>query len=686
MSQDLLFELGTEELPPLSLETLSRALADGITAVLGALSIEHGTVRRYATPRRLAVLIERVAERSPDRVVERRGPPLTSAFDAAGKPTQAAIKFAQGCGVEVGALERLTIDKGAWLVYRGTQPGADTASVLGRVIAQAVSALPIARRMRWGAGSAEFVRPVHRIVLLFGTDVLPIEVLGLTAGRLTEGHRFHAPRPISLSSPAAYVKRLERARVVASFEERRARINAAVSAAAVEAGGTALVDEALLDEVTALVEWPVPIVGRFEARFLALPREVVIATIKDHQRYFPIEGPEGKLTDAFVTVSNIESKEPDRVREGNERVVRPRLADAAFFWEQDLKQPLAVHAERLGQVVFQTRLGSFADKSARLKVLALELAAALGLGQEPVARAAALAKADLMTQMVGEFPELQGVMGRYYALEEGVPPQIAQAIEEHYRPRFAGDELPGGMTGRVLALADRIDTLTGIFAIEERPSGTKDPFGLRRAALGVLRILVEGGIDLDLQRCIERAAALQSVQRPGVVEEASEFINERLKGYLIEREGGVSIEMVEAVLALRPRSPLDALARLRALRDFLGRAEAAQLVALNKRIANILRKAPAGEAAARASLTEPVEQQLADALEGLGARLPALLEARRYTEALHAAIALGEPIEAFFNGVMVMDEDPARRSRRLSLLREAQRCLMGVADLSRLPG
>jgi len=702
VTRDLLLELGTEELPPRTLEQLSSALAETLAGGLSGLRIEHGSVQRFATPRRLAALIRRVAVKAPDRATERRGPPLASAFDAKGAPTQAALAFAKSCGVEVAALERLTTDKGTWLVHRGTQRGADTVSVLEELVSNAVAALPIARRMRWGAGLAEFVRPVHSVVLLFGNEVVPAEVLGLTAGRTTHGHRFHAPRPIVLRAPASYARRLERAYVIADFAERRARLNAGVARAAAEAGGTALIDEALLDEVTALVEWPVPIVGHFEPRFLALPREVVIATIKDHQRYFPIEGRDGRLTGGFVTVSNIESKDPQRVREGNERVVRPRLADAEFFWEQDRKVPLEAHAARLAQVTFQARLGSYADKTRRVCALALEIGERIGANPAALRQAADLAKADLMTQMVGEFPELQGVMGRYYARAEGLPGEVACAIEEHYRPRFAGDALPETAEGRALALADKIDTLVGIFAIEERPSGAKDPFGLRRATLGILRILIECGLDLDLETLLEHSAAAQPVVRAGIVEELVAFIGERLRGLLLERVAGTTVEMVEAVLAARPRSPLDALARITALRDFLAIPEAPVLTALNKRISNILRKAPGATPAPGAGLAdgaarpqraergeepgEEVERRLALELERLSTTLAPLLEARRYPQSLREAAALAAPIDAFFNGVMVMDEDPRRRDHRLGLLREAQRLLGGVADLSRLPG
>jgi glycyl-tRNA synthetase beta chain len=411
--RDLLFELGTEELPPRTLSGLSSALEEGMLKGLVGAAIPHGKAHRFATPRRLAVRIEACAEFAPDRRIERRGPPVASSFDAAGAPTQAAAAFAKSCGVAVPDLARLTTDKGAWLVFRGTEPGAATVSLLGGIINQAIAGLPIAKRMRWGARTAEFVRPVRTIVLLFGDDVVPISVLGFKSDRITVGHRFHAPRPISLKSPKAYESQLRRAKVEADFNRRRELIRAGVMAAAAESGGAALIEEALLDEVTALVEWPVPIAGRFDERFLALPREVVIATVQDHQRYFAVQGPDGRLTGGFVTVSNIQSRNPATVREGNERVVRPRLSDAAFFWEQDLKISLDAHAAKLGGVTFQAKLGTYADKARRVESLAQSIGERISAGPL-VGRAAELAKADLMTAMVGEFPELQGTMGRYW--------------------------------------------------------------------------------------------------------------------------------------------------------------------------------------------------------------------------------------------------------------------------------
>jgi glycyl-tRNA synthetase beta chain len=685
--QDLLFELCTEELPPRALPSLSTALTEGVVKGIDAAGIPHGRVHGFATPRRLAVRIQKLAEHQPDRQVERRGPPLKNSFDPQGAPTQAAVAFAKNCGVAVADLEQITTDKGAWLGFRGTERGAATTALLGDIINQAVAALPIPKRMRWGAGAAEFVRPVHSVILLYGETVVPALVLGLPSGRVTYGHRFLAPRPITLKSARSYEGRLRRAKVVADFATRRELIRAGVRDVAAESGGgTALIEDALLDEVTALVEWPVPIAGRFEQRFLSLPREVVIATVQDHQRYFAVEGADGKLSGGFVTVSNIESRDPSKVREGNERVVRPRLSDAAFFWEQDRKLPLEAYAAKLGDVTFQAKLGTYADKTRRVTALAQLIGSRIGAGAY-VARAAELAKADLMTAMVGEFPELQGTMGRYYAEAQGEPEELAQALEEHYRPRYAGDSLPTTKTGQTVALADKIDTLVGIFAIEQRPTGTKDPFGLRRAALGVLRILLEGRLELDLFELLEEAAAAQPVCRAGVIDEVYDFIAERLRGLLLE-EPGTTAEMLDAVFANRPRSPLDAVTRLAALKEFLLLPEAGILAAINKRIANILKKTSLGpEVAVNAgALTEDAERQLHRVLGELRVPVEDATAQRRYAQGLKALVALRAPVDDFFERIMVMDENIERRNNRLALLRDAQLLLGGVADLSRLPG
>jgi glycyl-tRNA synthetase beta chain len=687
-AHDLLFELGTEELPPRALLSLSIALTEGVLSGLDTAGIPHGKVHGFATPRRLAVRIQRLAEHQPDKQVERRGPPLKNAFDAEGTPTQAAIAFAKNCGVPVTELTQLKTDKGAWLMFRGTERGAATTSLLGDIINRAIAALPIAKRMRWGTRTAEFVRPVHSVVLLYGETVVPAEVLGLQTGRVIHGHRFHAPKPITLKSAKGYESRLRRAKVVADFATRRELIRAGVklAAAASGGGGTALIEDALLDEVTALVEWPVPITGQFEQRFLSLPREVVIATVQDHQRYFAVEGADGKLSGWFVTVSNIESRDPSKVREGNERVVRPRLSDAAFFWEQDRKISLDAHAAKLGGVTFQAKLGTYADKTLRVKALAQSIGSRIGAGAY-VARAAELAKADLMTAMVGEFPELQGTMGRYYAEAQGEPEELARALEEHYRPRYAGDSLPTSKTGQAVALADKIDTLVGIFAIEQRPTGAKDPFGLRRAALGLLRILLEGRLELDLFELLRKAAAAQPVQKSGVTDEVYDFIAERLRGLLLE-EPGTTAEMLDAVFANRPRSPLDAVTRLQALKEFLLLPEAGILAAINKRIANILKKASLGpDVAVNAdALTEDAERQLHQVLQDLRVPVEDAAAQRRYAQSLKTLVALRAPVDDFFERIMVMDDNIERRNNRLALLRDVQLLLGGVADLSRLPG
>jgi glycyl-tRNA synthetase beta chain len=687
-AHDLLFELRTEELPPRSLLSLSNALADGVRLALDNAGIAHGRSQSFATPRRLGVCIRKLAEQQPDKQVERRGPPLERSFDAQGAPTQAALAFAKNCGVQLSALEQLKTDKGAWLIFRGTERGAATESLLGDIVNRAVAGLALPARMRWGSRTAEFVRPVHGVVLLYGETVVPAQVLGLKSGRVTFGHRFHAPKPITLKSAKGYEGRLQRAKVVADFATRRELIRAAVSRAASQtgSGASALIEEALLDEVTALVEWPVPIAGRFEHRFLRLPREVVIATVQDHQRYFAVLGPDGNLSGWFVTVSNIESRDPSKVREGNERVVKPRLSDAAFFWEQDLKIPLDAHAAKLGGMTFQAKLGTYADKTLRVKGLAQLIGERIGAGPH-VARAAELAKADLMTAMVGEFPELQGTMGRYYAEAQGEPEEVARALEQHYRPRYAGDLLPATQTAQAVALADKIDTLTGIFAIEQRPTGAKDPFGLRRAALGVLRILLEGRLELDLFELLGAAASAQPVHRSQVVDEVYDFIAERLRGMLLE-EPGTSAEMLDAVLANRPCSPLDAVTRLGALKEFLLLPEAGVLAAINKRIANILKKtALRGDTAVDAdALTEEAERRLHDVLQNLRGPVQEAAAQRRYAQSLKTLVALRAPVDDFFERILVMDQNIERRNNRLALLRDVQVLLGGVADLSRLPG
>jgi glycyl-tRNA synthetase beta chain len=686
-AEDFLFELGTEELPPLALPELERALAESLRSALAAAGIAHGELVSYAAPRRLAVLIRSLATRQGEQRIKRRGPPVSAAFDKQGQPTRAATAFADSCGVSLDTLGRIHEGKGEFLYFEATQPGAETASLLPSMVQAALDALPIPKRMRWGASEAQFVRPVHWVVLRLGAAVLPARILDTDSGGRSRGHRFHAPGWLDIDAPARYADILrEQGHVIASFAERRDMIRHQVTTSAAAQGGTAVLDESLLDEVTALVEWPVAVVGRFDERFLTLPREVLLSTLQEHQRYFAIEGADGALTPFFITISNIDSREPVRVREGNERVVRPRLSDAAFFQQQDRRAPLAAWRDDLDKVTFQAKLGSIGDKVRRVQALAAHIAPALGGDAAHAERAALLCKCDLLSAMVGEFPELQGIMGAYYALADGENPEVAAAVREHYQPRGAGDALPGTLTGAAVALADKLDTLAGIFAIGQKPSGTKDPFALRRAAIGVLRIILESRFDLDLGELVAQAVKLQPVQQAGCAEEVLSYILERLRAHY--QEAGVASEIFDAVLATGSRRPLDFDARVNAVAAFRSLPEAESLAAANKRIANILKKSAAETAASVdvSLLQVDAERALHAALEGVSAGVEADLASRRYNAALTTLAGLRPAIDAFFNDVMVNDPDPALRANRLALVGRVRELFSGVADLSRLPG
>jgi glycyl-tRNA synthetase beta chain len=686
-AEDFLFELGTEELPPLALPELERALAESLRSALAAAGIAHGELVSYAAPRRLAVLIRSLATRQGEQRIKRRGPPVSAAFDKQGQPTRAATAFADSCGVSLETLGRIHEGKGEFLYFEATQPGAETASLLPSMVQAALDALPIPKRMRWGASEAQFVRPVHWVVLRLGAAVLPARILDTDSGGRSRGHRFHAPGWLDIDAPARYADILrEQGHVIASFAERRDMIRHQVTTSAAAQGGTAVLDESLLDEVTALVEWPVAVVGRFDERFLTLPREVLLSTLQEHQRYFAIEGADGALTPFFITISNIDSREPARVREGNERVVRPRLSDAAFFQQQDRRAPLAAWRDDLDKVTFQAKLGSIGDKVRRVQALAAHIAPALGGDAAHAERAALLCKCDLLSAMVGEFPELQGIMGAYYALADGENPEVAAAVREHYQPRGAGDALPGTLTGAAVALADKLDTLAGIFAIGQKPSGTKDPFALRRAAIGVLRIILESRFDLDLGELVAQAVKLQPVQQAGCAEEVLSYILERLRAHY--QEAGVASEIFDAVLATGSRRPLDFDARVNAVAAFRSLPEAESLAAANKRIANILKKSAAETAASVdvSLLQVDAERALHAALEGVSAGVEADLGSRRYNAALTTLAGLRPAIDAFFNDVMVNDPDPALRANRLALVGRVRELFSGVADLSRLPG
>lgn len=690
--RDFLVEIGTEELPPKSLFTLAQAFAQGIEQGLSAAGVKHGQLEWFATPRRLAVRVAGVADHQPDQDIRRQGPAVANAFDASGEPTKAAVGFAASCGVTLEALQQVEGPKGRVLQYVGVKPGEATVSLLPGIVTAALNTLPIARRMRWGAGEQEFVRPVHWVVMLFGSNVVEANILGVAAGKHSRGHRFHAPYEITISSPARYVKALrEKGRVIVDATQRGELIREGVMRLAESLGGKAVIEAPLLDEVTALVEWPVPLAGRFDERFLALPPEVLIATMQDHQRYFPVRGADERLVNSFITVANIESRDPGKVRDGNERVVRPRLADGAFFWETDRKQRLDARCETLKSVTFHNRLGSQFDKSTRVATLATRIAAVIGADVAAAQRAAQLSKCDLLTTMVGEFPELQGLMGRYYAQADGEAADVAAALEEQYWPRFSGDQLPLTTTGIVVSIADKLDTIAGIFSIGQKPSGTRDPFGLRRAALGVLRITVERSLELDLRQLVEVAVSLQPVPTPAdAVSEIWAYLMERLRSSYLESDTGRSVttEMFDAVLASRPHSPLDIDLRLRALEAFLKLPEAESLSAANKRIANILRKAPADMSGAVETqrLQDPAERQLFEHVLSIERAVNPLLARREYTTALGHLASLRADIDRFFDSVMVMAEDADVRANRLALLTRLRAVFAQIADLSRLPG
>lgn len=685
--RDLLFEIGTEELPPRSLQRMREALHAAIDKLLDENHLEHGASHSFATPRRLAVLVEKVALQQPDRDVTRRGPALNAAFDKDGKPTKPAEGFARSCGVTVAELDRLETDKGAWLVYHASESGKSAVAILPELIEKALQMIPVARRMRWGGGDFEFVRPVHWILLLLGNDPVHSQILGLQADRYTRGHRFHHDDRIAISNPSAYVDTLEKTgHVLVDMERRRDSIRTQVIEAGAALGGTAQIDADLLDEVTALVEWPVAITGSFESRFLEVPAEALISSMQDHQKFFPVTGADGKLMPNFITVANIASSNPDKVRAGNERVIRPRLEDAAFFWTQDHKISLASRSARLDSMTFQQQLGSLGDKQRRVTELSGYIAGLLGSDVQQAQRAAALSKCDLVTSMVFEFPELQGTMGYYYALHDGEDPAVAMALTEQYQPRHAGDELPASPAGQALAIAERIDTLTGIFAIGQPPSGDKDPFGLRRAALGIMRIIIEGKLDLDLRDLILQASRLlpAGVQASNVMDDLFAFMMERLRNWY--QDAGYETPVFDAVLARMPTQPLDFDSRIRAVRAFQSLPEAVSLAAANKRIRNILRKAQTPVLARCNSklLMEPAEIALAEAVAAQQAAVQPLFERRAYTAALTQLAALQAPVDHFFDNVMVMSEDAALRDNRLALLHSMSELFLRVADISLL--
>ena len=685
---DLLVEIGTEELPPKALRSLMETFAANLQSGLDAVRLGHGNVRGFASPRRLAVIVDELERRQADHKASIKGPPVAVAVDEDGNLTEAAIAFARKCGVTPDDLGRTKTDKGEWLSCDVMETGKTTAELLPEVIEVALSTLPIPRRMRWGDGDAEFVRPVHWVVLLHGSAIIKTIIFGIEAGKKSRGHRFHGKSSLTIKSANDYLATLEQdGRVIVDFERRRQMVQECVESAADDVGGTIVDGDTLYDEVAALVEWPVPVTGSFDERFLELPREVVISTLTSHQRYFPVADKNGELLPRFVTVANIDSKDPDQVREGNERVILPRLADAAFFWDTDRKVAFSARAEALEYVVYQQGLGSLRDRVARIGAIAADLSQKLRHPNEAVTRAALLSKCDLLTGMVGEFPELQGTMGRYYALHNGEPANVAEAIGEQYRPRFAGDSLPQSTDGQILAIADKVDAIAGAFVVGKTPSGNRDPFGLRRAALGIIRISVECSLDFDLKHLIEIAVNAQ----PGggnaeTTESAYDFVTDRLRRYFLDRDAKLDTETFDAVLARHPDSLVDFERRLRAVQSFIELEPASSLAAANKRIANILRQAgdTDGLAVREKLLSDDAELELWSALESARSTVQPMLEARDYTEALTLLAELRSPVDRFFDDVMVMADDKATRNNRLALLGELRALFLDVADISRL--
>lgn len=687
--QDLLVEVGTEELPPRALKGLSESLAGTFTSGLRDRGLAFGNVELYASPRRLGLVVRQLVERQPDRETVRRGPAVAASFGADGRPTPAAEGFARSCGVAIEELGRERSEKGEWLLFRRRLAGAETITLIPGLLEGALAALPIPKRMRWGSGDAEFVRPIHWVCLLFGGRTVEGRVLGVTTGSATRGHRFHHPEPILIQHPQEYARVLrERGRVEASFEERRAKVLQQVSELCENEGLIPHLDPDLLDEITALVEWPVPILGCFDESFLSVPQEVLIETMQKNQRYFPVHRHDGSLDNRFIAIANIESRDPDQVRAGNERVIRPRFVDAQFFWEQDLKRPLEGFLPKLESVVFQERLGSLADKSRRIAALSGFLAENLGVAVELAQRAGILAKCDLVSTMVYEFPSLQGIMGRYYATHAGEDPAVCMALEEQYLPRSAGDRLPESECGRVLGLADRLDTLVGIFGIGERPTGTKDPYGLRRASIGVLRVLIETPLHLDLRSAIEHAVARfpQGTLAPGTDESVLSYMLDRLPGYY--QDMGIPEDRVEAALVIGETMPSRLHRRVMAVHRFMDLPAGRSLAEANKRIRNLLGRGEDTEAAGvppdPALFEAKSEERLWQAVQILEAEVLTLLEREDFEGVLERLAGIRSDVDHFFEEVMVMVEDERLRSNRRALIGGVLALFRRVADISYL--
>jgi glycyl-tRNA synthetase beta chain len=683
--QTFLVEIGTEELPPKALRSLAEAFAANFTAELDNAGLEHGEVKWFAAPRRLALKVADLSAAQADREVEKRGPAIAQAFDAEGKPSKAAEGWARGCGITVDQAERLVTDKGEWLLYRAHVPGQSAQQLLAGMVSTALSKLPIPKLMRWGDKETQFVRPVHTVTMLLGAELIPGTVLGIDSARTIRGHRFMGEAEFTIDNAEQYPQiLLERGKVVADYQTRKTLIKRDAELAAQQIGGKADLSESLLEEVTSLVEWPVVLTAKFEEKFLAVPAEALVYTMKGDQKYFPVYDAAGKLLPNFIFVANIESKDPQQIISGNEKVVRPRLADAEFFFNTDRKQRLEDNLPRLETVLFQQQLGTLRAKTDRIQAMAGWIAGQIGADVNHATRAGLLSKCDLMTNMVFEFTDTQGVMGMHYARHDGEAEDVAVALNEQYQPRFAGDELPQSLVACSLAIADKMDTLAGIFGIGQHPKGDKDPFALRRAALGVLRIIVEKNLPLDLQTLTEEAVRLygDKLTNAKVVDEVVDFMLGRFRAWY--QEEGHAVDTIQAVLARRPTRPADFDARVKAVTHFRTLEAAAALAAANKRVSNILAKSNDTllDHVHASVLKEPAELKLATHLVVLRDKLEPFFAEGRYQEALVELAALRETVDAFFDSVMVMAEDEAVRVNRLTLLSKLRELFLQVADIS----
>ena len=685
-TQNFLVEIGTEELPPKALKTLATSFADNVEAELNQAGLTFDKIEWFAAPRRLAVKVLNLATQQPSKEIEKRGPAVSAAFDAEGKPTKAAEGWARGCGITVEQAERIATDKGEWLVHRAKIEGQPTKNLLNDIVANALAKLPIPKPMRWADKTVQFIRPVHTVTMLLGDELIEGEILGVASARTIRGHRFLGEKEFEIQHADQYPQLLrEKGSVVADFNERKAEILAKSQAKATALGGVADIEESLLEEVTSLVEYPNVLAAKFEERFLAVPAEALVYTMKGDQKYFPIYDKDGKLLPHFIFVSNINPEDPTAIIEGNEKVVRPRLTDAEFFFKTDLKQKLVDRLPRLETVLFQQQLGTLKDKTDRIEQLAGEIAKQIGADEAKAKRAGLLSKCDLMTNMVFEFTDTQGVMGMHYARHDGEDEEVAVALNEQYMPRFAGDELPKSLVASAVALADKFDTLTGIFGIGQAPKGSADPFALRRAALGALRIIVEKNLPLDLEDLVKKSAALfgDKLTNQNVVTDVVDFMLGRFRAWY--QDEGIAVDVIQSVLARRPTRPADFDARVRAVSHFRTLDSAEALAAANKRVSNILAKADAaiGEINLTACV-EPAEKALAEAVLALRTEVQPLIAKGDYTAVLDKLANLRAPVDSFFDNVMVNAEDPALRQNRLAILNTLQGLFLQVADISLL--